>query len=145
MYYTSTAQRRSKKIKIDFYLIHCVNSAIFFSKIVQLPFLDLRTRLRLLEWKGRLALLMFVSRGSPDLLIDEVTQYSVTNQWPAVFSHSIQHPADDGHLVKLVRTLAHGQRVCEAFESRGPEVMPVSGNMWLQIGNMGEFFDFCVH
>lgn len=140
MYYTSTAQRRSKKIKIDFYFIHCVNASIFFSKIVQLPFLDLRTRLRLLEWKGRLALLMFASRGSPDLFIDEVTQYSVTNQWPAVFSHSIQHPADDGHLVKLARALAHGQNVCEPFENRGPEVMPISGNMWLQIGNMGKSF-----
>lgn len=139
-YYTGAAQRPDKKVKIDFFFIHCVNSAIFFSKIVQLPFLDQRTKLRLLEWKGRLDLLMYVSRNSPKLLLDEVTQYPVENDWPAVFSQSVKHPADDGHLVKFVRALAHGQNVCKPFESRAPQTMTISGDMWLRIGNMGECF-----
>lgn len=139
VYYTSAAQRPDKEVKIDFFFIHCVNSSIFFSKLVQLPFLDQRTKLRLLEWKGRIDLLMYVSRGSPKLLLDDVTRYPGKNDWPAVFSKGVTHPGDDGHLVKLVRALAHGRKVCEPFESRGPQVMPVSGNMWLQIANMGEY------
>lgn len=140
VYYTSAAQRPSKKVKIDFFFIHCVNSSIFLSSIVKLPFLSTRNKLRLLEWKGRLDLLMYVSRGSPDLRLDEVTNYPVNNEWPAIFSKSVNHPDDDGHLVKFVRALAHGQQVCKQFESRGPQEVPVNGKMWLQIGNMGESF-----
>jgi len=140
-YYTSAAQRPDKNVKFDFFYIHCLNSSIFFSKIIRLPFLTKQTKLRLLEWKGRLDLLMYVSRASPNLLLDEVTRYPVKNEWSAVFSRSVTHPSDDGHLVKMVRALAHGQKVCQSYESLGPQVMPISGDMWLRIGNMGE----CMH
>lgn len=136
MYYTSAAQRTDKKVKIDFFFIHCVNSSIFFSKIVQLPFLDKQTKLRLLEWKGRMDLVMYVSRGSPDLRINEVTQYPATNDWPTIFSRCIQHPGDDGHLSKLARALAHGEKVCKVLDKDSQ--MPIAGDMWLKIGNMGK-------
>lgn len=144
-YYTTTAQRPNKKVKIDFFYIHCVNSSIFLSTILKLPYLDVRTKLRLLEWKGRLDLLMYVSRGSPDLQLDEVTKYPVKDDWRGIFSKSVNHPTDDGHLTKFVRALAHGQQVCEQFESRGPQAMPISGRMWLQLGNMGESFNLHPH
>lgn len=83
---------------------------------------------------------MYVSRGSPKLLLDEVTQYPVKLEWPAVFAQSARHPADDGHLAKLVRALAHGQDVCKPFETRESKTMSISGDMWLRIGNMGESF-----
>lgn len=134
VYYTSAAQRTDKKVKIDFFFIHCVNSSIFFSKIVQLPFLDTQTKLRLLEWKGRMDLVMYVSRGSPELRINEVTQYPTTNDWPTIFSRCVQHPGDDGHLSKLARALAHGEKVCESLD-KDPQ-MPIAGDMWLRIGNM---------
>ncbi|KAJ5176839.1 uncharacterized protein N7482_002716 [Penicillium canariense] len=136
VYYTSAAQRPSKVVKLDFFFIHCVNSSIFFSKLALLPILDQRTRLRLLEWKGRMDLLMYVSRGCPDLLRDEIIRYPVTNEWPAVFARGASHPSDDGHLAKFVRAVAHGQNVCKAYESKASQTMPVSGNMWLQIANM---------
>lgn len=136
MYYTSTAQRRDKKIKIDFFLIHCLNSSIFFSTLMNLPFLDQKSKCRLLEWKGRLDLLTYVSRNSPDLLIDEVVQYPAQKDWQTVISHSVAHPSDDGHLSKLVRAVAHGQNVCKPFEKNS--AMPISGDMWLKIGNMGK-------
>lgn len=133
-YYTGAAQRPDKNVKIDFFLIHCVNSSIFFSRIVQLPFLDTQSKLRLLEWKGRMDLVMYVSRGSPELRLDEVTQYPITNDWSGVFSRCNKHPGDDGHLVKLVRALAHGEKVCEAVDKDSR--MPIHGDMWLKIGNM---------
>ncbi|KAJ5913130.1 hypothetical protein N7504_002013 [Penicillium tannophilum] len=134
VYYTSTAQRRDKKIKIDFFLIHCLNSSIFFSTLMNLPFLDQKSKCRLLEWKGRLDLLTYVSRNSPDLLIDEVVQYPAQKDWQTVISQSVAHPSDDGHLSKLVRAVAHGQNVCKPFEKNS--AMPISGEMWLKIGNM---------
>jgi hypothetical protein len=124
-------------MRIDFFFIHCVNSSIFFSKIIILPYLDQKAKLRMLEWKGRMDLLMYISRGTPDLLLDEVANYPLKEDWPQIFARSIAHPGDDGHLAKLARALAHGQKVCEAFESKHPE-MPIKGDMWLRIGNIGK-------
>lgn len=138
VYYTSAAQRPDKAVKLDFFFIHCVNSSIFFSKLAHLPELSQRTRLRLLEWKGRMDLLMYVSRGCPKLLRDEITNYPVKNDWSTLFARAASHPVDDGHLAKFVRAAAHGEKACKPFESQGPEAMPVSGTMWLQIGNLGK-------
>ncbi|KAJ5735813.1 uncharacterized protein N7483_000938, partial [Penicillium malachiteum] len=132
VYYTAAAQRREKEIKIDFFFIHCVNSAIFFSKFMNLSYLDQKSKLRLLEWKGRMDLVMYVSRNSPALFLDEVTEYPAKDDWNTVISRAVAHQTDDGHLAKLVRVLAHGQNVCQPFESG----LPISGDMWLRIGNM---------
>lgn len=123
---------------LDFFLIHCVNSSIFFSKIIELPFMTQRSKLRMLEWKGRIELLMYTSRGTPDLLLDEVANYPPKDNWSQLFARSIAHPDDDGHLAKLVRALAHGQKVCQVYERTHPE-MRIKGNMWLSVGNIGEY------
>ncbi|CAG7923159.1 unnamed protein product [Penicillium olsonii] len=135
VYYTSTAQRPSRAMKLDFFFIHCLNSSIFFSKIMKLPILDQRSKLRLLEWKGRMDLLMYTSRGTPDLLLEEVARYPAKENWSQIFARSVAHPGDDGHLAKLTRALAHGQKVCEPYESSNPE-MPIRGDVWLRIGNI---------
>jgi hypothetical protein len=137
VYYTAAAQRPTKQMRLDFFFIHCVNSSIFLSKIVNLPFLDKRSKLRLLEWKGRMDLLMYTSRGSPNLLLDEIASYPLKEDWPRIFARSVAHPDDDGHLAKLARALASGQKLCEPFEDKNPE-MPIKGDMWLRIGNMGK-------
>ncbi|KAH8434572.1 questin oxidase family protein [Aspergillus melleus] len=137
VYYSSAAQNPPKQVKFDFFLIHCLNSSIFFSKIVSLPFLDIKTRLRLLEWKGRLDLLLYVSRGAPQLLVDEVTTYPASKSWETIFKHCVAHPSDDGHLPKLARAVAHGEDVCRKFESQATERgLKITGDMWLRIGNM---------
>lgn len=130
-------------MRLDFFLIHCVNSSIFFSKIIKLPLLNQRSKLRMLEWKGRIDLLMYTSRGTPDLLLDEVANYPIKEDWAQIFARSIAHPGDDGHLAKLARALAHGQKVCQAYESKHPE-MPIKGDMWLRIGNIGKQQDLRV-
>ncbi|KAJ5949017.1 hypothetical protein N7454_002324 [Penicillium verhagenii] len=117
VYYTSAAQRRDKEVKIDFFFIHNLNSSIFFSTLMDLPLLGQKLKCRLLEWKGRLDLLTY--RGKTG---------------EAVISQSVAHPHDDGHLAKLVRAVAHGQNVCRLFEKKA--AMPISGDMWLKIGNM---------
>lgn len=131
-------------MKLDFFFIHCVNSSIFFSKFINLPFLNQRSKLRLLEWKGRIDLLMYTSRGTPDLLLDEVANYPLKEDWSQIFARSIAHPGDDGHLAKLARALAHGQKVCQAYESKNPE-MQIKGDMWLRIGNIGKRQELTLH
>ncbi|KAJ5562985.1 hypothetical protein N7461_001746, partial [Penicillium sp. DV-2018c] len=135
VYYTAAAQRPTKQMRLDFFYIHCVNSSIFLSKIVNLPFLDQKAKLRLLEWKGRMDLVMYTSRGSPNLLLDEIASYPIKEDWPQIFARSIAHSDDDGHLAKLARALANGEKVCQPFEDKNPE-MPIKGDMWLRIGNM---------
>lgn len=124
-------------MKLDFFFIHCLNSSIFFSKIVKLPYLNQRTKLRLLEWKGRMDLLMYTSRGTPDLLLDDVVRYPAKENWSGIFARSLAHPGDDGHLAKLTRALAHGQKVCEPYEKTDTQ-MAIRGDMWLRIGNIGK-------
>ena len=137
-YYTAAAQRPSKEIKFDFFFLHCVNASIFLSSFLALPFLDVDSKVRLLEWKGRLDLLMYVSRGAPELRLDEVTKYKPSRDWNGVFAEVIPNPQDDGHAAKLVRALAHGEEVCRPFEAQAKEKgLLITGDMWLKIGNMG--------
>ncbi|RHZ54690.1 questin oxidase family protein [Aspergillus thermomutatus] len=136
-YFTGAAQHPPKQIKLDFFLMHCVTSSIFFSKIITLPYLDTRTKLRLLEWKGRVDLAFYVSRGAPELLLDEVTTYETPNDWETIFHVSSVNPRDDGHLSKLVRALANGEKACRPFEARAEELgLLITGDMWLKIANM---------
>lgn len=137
VYYTTTAQHPPKEIKFDFFLMHCVTSSIFYSAFFSRPWINLRTKIRLLEWKGRMDLAMYVSRGVPKLLLEEVTNYPVTRGWNEIFHSSVVHPQDDGHVVKMVRAVANGERVCKPFEGQGKEKgFVIHGDMWLKIGNM---------
>lgn len=94
--------------------------------------------MRLLEWKGRVDLLLYVSRGAPELRLDEVTKYKPSRDWNGVFSEVIANAQEDGHASKLVRALAHGEEVCRPYETQAKEKgLLITGDMWLKIGNMG--------
>ncbi|PLB42343.1 questin oxidase family protein [Aspergillus candidus] len=139
VYYTSAAQRPPKKIKLDFFFLHSLNSSIFLSTFVALPFLDVRSKLRLLEWKGRMDLLLYVSRGTPNLLLDEVTGHRASDSWNTLFAHGNAHPGDDGHLSKAMRAIAHGEIICRPFEAQAREGrLAITGDMWLKVGNMAK-------
>lgn len=139
VYYTSAAQRPSKVVKFDFFYIHTVNSSIFFSKILALPFLNFHTKLRLLEWKGRMDLLMYISRNAPELSPNEIIRYPISNDWGTIITESNRHSHDDGHFSKLIRALKNGETVCGPFEGQAEQRgLKVTGDMWLKIGNMGK-------
>lgn len=140
VYFTAASQRPSKQVKFDFFYIHTVNSSIFFTKILALDFLDTRTKLRLLEAKGRMDLMMYISRNAPELYLDEITKYPISNNWDALIVQGNRHPRDDGHLSKLVRALKNGESVCRPYEGRARELgLKITGDAWLRIGNMGRF------
>ncbi|RAL11343.1 uncharacterized protein BO97DRAFT_425657 [Aspergillus homomorphus CBS 101889] len=46
------------------------------------------------------------------------------------------HSSDDGHLAKLVRTVAFAEQLCRPYEEKSKKTLPVTGDMWPNIGNI---------
>jgi hypothetical protein len=117
--------------------MHCVNSSIFFSNFLASTnsFLTPAVKRRLLEWKVWNDIVMYVSRGSPPLLLDEITNYkpAKASDWNSVIAR-VTSLSDDGHASKLVRALAHGERASAPYENNPGFV--IKGDMWLQLGHM---------
>lgn len=59
------------------------------------------------------------------------------SDWDAIFER-VNKVDDDGHACKLVRALAHGERICAPWERS--QKFRIKGRMWLQLGNMGKVF-----
>lgn len=135
-YFTGAAQHPPKQVKFDFYFMHCMNCSIFFSSFLQQEWLSTKNKIRLLEWKGRLDLAMYASRKTPELLMNEITDYSPKQPgdgWEQIFKRVDQHE-DDGHAAKFIRALAHGHEASGSFEEK--ESWPIQGKSWLQLAHM---------
>ena len=102
---------------------------------------------RLLEWKGRLDLCMYASRRSPEPRMEVIEKYKPKHSgaakdpsvgmgtWDRIFTRVIHHD-DDGHAAKLIRALAHGEKICAAYD-KNDTLLRIRGDMWLQLGHMG--------
>lgn len=134
-YFTGAAQNPPKDIKFDFFYMHCINSSIFFSAFLKQSWLSEKNKIRLLEWKVRNDATLYASRGCPKLLLDEIKDYKPKKPsgWEEIFER-IKNYEDDGHGAKLVRALAHGQKVSKPYESK--DTFRIKGDMWLQLGHM---------
>jgi hypothetical protein len=139
-YFAACAQRPLKQVKFDFFYMHSVNSSVFWPTFNKLGFLSVEQKVRLLEWKGRTDLMMYVSRGSPDLLLEEVSNYVPKQaaagdaEWRDLFTRAFATD-DDGHIVKLLRAVAVGEILCGKIKT-GEEQGMIRGPMWRKIGNM---------
>lgn len=140
-WFTSAAQRRDKMVKFDFFYMHCVNFSLFLSVFAQVPWLTIDDKARLLEWKVRFDLVVYVCQGSPKLRSDEIIHYKARQSdcmdWRKIIDRARSIPCD-GHVVKMIRALCHASNISKPFESmKGNETtFPVKGDMWLKIGNM---------
>ena len=134
-YFTGSAQWPGKEVKFDFFYMHCVNASIFFTAFLGQEWLKAEDKVRLLEWKGRLDLAMYASRGSPELRLEEVTGYKARREWTwEEIVREVDGLPDDGHVSKLIRALKNGEERCKKYEAR--EGFPIRGSMWLQLGRM---------
>lgn len=137
VYYTGAAQHPPHQIKFDFFYIHCVNSSIFFSNFLSPAnsFLAPATKRRLLEWKVWNDITMYVTRGCPDLLLNEITNYTPkhASTWDDIITR-VNANEDDGHASKLIRALAHGEKACAPYE--GKDGFIIKADMWTQLGHM---------
>ena len=137
-WFTGAAQRPDKEVKFDFFYMHCMNCSIFFSGFLQQEWMTRESKVRLLEWKGRMDLALYVSRGSAELLTDEITGYKAKHPkegWEEIFRR-VDAMSDDGHASKLVRAIKNGEEACKNYEGDGGEAFPIKGPMWLNLGHM---------
>ncbi|KAJ9609613.1 hypothetical protein H2200_005941 [Cladophialophora chaetospira] len=135
-WFTCAAQRSDKQPKFDFFLIHAVNCSIFLSVFANLPWLNLDAKIRLLEFKTRVDLVLYVTQGCPELRVEEISQYEIRRPkcttWEAVIERAKAIPCD-GHVVKMIRALNHGAIVCRKYHE---ETWPIKGFMWIKMANM---------
>lgn len=151
IYFTASAQRPPKQVKFDFYYMHCVNASVFFPVFNSLSWLSDENKVKLLNFKVWLDLTMYASRRSPELLLEEISQYvpaklpaetsmsdgygsMLETEWPGIFQRLSNLKEDDGHSVKLGRAVRNGEIVSEEYESE--EWCMIKGYMWEKIGNM---------
>ena len=115
--------------------MHCVNCSIFFSSILEQPWLSQEQKCRLLEWKARNDLVMYASRRAPEVLEDEWKKYQpkTDGSWESLFDRVAALP-EDGHACKMLRALRHGQELCRPFEGRAE--VRIKGDDWLTLGHM---------
>lgn len=142
-YFAGASQHpsRKKQVKFDFFYMHSINCSIFFSAFIDSKhdsWLKNQDRARLLQFKGWSDIAMYISRGSPRLLTEEITEYKPKRPedgWAEIFAR-VDAMQDDGHASKLVRALANGERVCAEYEEKEGKDWPVKGDMWLKLGHM---------
>ncbi|KEF52247.1 uncharacterized protein A1O9_11487 [Exophiala aquamarina CBS 119918] len=140
-YAAGAAQYKPKEVKIDFFLMHQVNLSIFYPVLNQQSWLSLENKARLLEWKGRIDLINYASRLSPELHEDEIITYKAKDPsrttWESIFQKAHMMD-DDGHIVKLLRALAYGSSLSAPYEMKEElsDRFPLKGKNWIQIGNM---------
>ena len=119
--------------------MHCVNCSIFFSAFLKAPWISDKHKVRLLEWKGRNDLALYASRRCPKPLLEEIQNYTPVkaqqSSWDAIIERMMSHQ-DDGHGIKLVRALRHGQEICKPYD--GQPSFKVRNGMWNRLGNMGK-------
>lgn len=136
-WFTSAAQRPDKQAKFDFFLMHAVNCSIFLSVFAAQAWLSRSAKLRLLEFTVRTDLVLYVTQGCPELRIDEIANYRPRRPecvtWEDVIERAKAIPCD-GHVVKMVRALNHGQMVCQRYDAT--EQWPIHQNMWIKVANM---------
>lgn len=140
-YSTLAAQRPTKRVKLDFFLIHDLNCSVFFPSFIRADWLSAEDKIRLLEWKARGDLAQYIARGSPALDYSEITSYTPlslreggagADGWTDVFQRICNHP-DDGHASKVIRALAHGEQACGNVQGKDWKVQ--KGD-WITMGHM---------
>ncbi|EXK26256.1 hypothetical protein FOMG_17158 [Fusarium oxysporum f. sp. melonis 26406] len=135
VYFTGAAQHPPHQIRFDFWNIHAVNLSIFFCSFLRQSWLSIPNKIRLLEWKIRMDLVMYASPRPPKLLLDEIINYKPRkdSSWEDIFKRVKLHH-EDGHACKLVRALANGEQFCKKYEDK--DGLVIKGDMWRKLGHM---------
>ena len=129
--FTLGAQWPGKTEKIDFFYMHSMNCSIFFSAIIEQEWISVEAKRRMLEWKVRMDLALYASRGCPKVDLERVMGYTGMSgkeeSWDELFARANRYE-DDGHLSKLIRALGNGEKACKDFEGEKGFVM--KRDMW---------------
>ncbi|KAH7633020.1 hypothetical protein B0T09DRAFT_332675, partial [Sordaria sp. MPI-SDFR-AT-0083] len=108
---------QKKPPRFDFFLMHHVTSAPFFTTVNAQDWISFDTKVRLLEWKIRMDLVQYAARGAPELSLDAITSYQPKEKKKAsgtpeeIISSNLHFFEDDGHAIKLARAA----RICQLY------------------------------
>ncbi|CZR69439.1 related to HypA-like protein [Phialocephala subalpina] len=119
-----------------------INACFVFTFGAQHPpksgWLSAANKARLLEWKGRMDLAIYASRGCPKVLVDELTTYvprsggGAGDGWNEVIARAANYV--DSHAIKLIRAMGNAEVVCRPYDDDSTFV--IKGADWLKLANM---------
>lgn len=134
-YLSGASQNPKKQVSIDFFMMHSTNLSIFYPVFMDLKWLSLEQKARLLTWKGWMDLVMYAACGCPDLYYDRIAKYTPNQPgpWESVVKRANRYP-DDGHTAKLIRALINAEIVSSPYTSHSD--FPLKKEDFLQIGHM---------
>ncbi|KAH7355764.1 hypothetical protein BKA66DRAFT_474847 [Pyrenochaeta sp. MPI-SDFR-AT-0127] len=134
---SGAAQSPKKQVSIDFFMMHSTNLSVFYPVFMQLDWLSLEQRARLLTWKGWMDLIMYAACGCPELYYNRIAYYrpKVPGPWSDIIARATMYP-DDGHTAKLIRALINAERVSGPYIASSSPSFPLRKDDFLQIAHM---------
>ncbi|OAA51985.1 hypothetical protein NOR_00578 [Metarhizium rileyi] len=124
--------------KFDFFLIHCLNSSMFLLALdKKKKCIPTSTRVRLTEHKMRYDIVQYIARGVPPLSPSHVRNYAVEHvaSRPEDLLPRYHAVVDDGHLVKVARSLLLAQQVSRPWKGKD-WIRLVSDEDWINAHHM---------
>lgn len=136
----TTQSKPGKLRRIDFYVMHNVTSSVALVILLRQPWLKMEDKVRLLEWKGRLDLVMYAAISCPELRPENLLEYEPTLSkgmtWNTMYK-AITSIHDDGHIAKFVRALKIGEDMARGFEQSDSDGdLPVKGELWFRVAQL---------
>ena len=110
--------------------------------LLEQPWISIKTKVRMVEWMGRLTAAVYALVGSPPSDLGEISGYIPRHppsdlegpkSWAGLMKRATE-VGDDGHASKVIRALIHGQQTSKPYE--GKKGFKLQGDMWLKIGHM---------
>lgn len=124
---SAAAFRKPYLPRMDFFLIHSLTSSPIFLTVNKFDWLTQAQKCRLLEWKMRYDILIYVAQGCPPLDASSLPSYlpkntdDVKSPWDLVSKFHVA--PDDGHTIKVIRSLLLAEQSSKKWE----------GKEWLRI------------
>lgn len=127
VYTAAVSQRPGKRVMFDFFLIHSVNTSIWFSVFLKQDWISDANKCRLLEWQARLALALYAGCRTPTPYPERVWRYvpkKPADTWEDIYARAVAY-RDDGHVVKLIRALKNGEETSRPYDRQPGFDVPV--------------------
>ncbi|SPN97214.1 related to HypA-like protein [Cephalotrichum gorgonifer] len=129
-------QGGNREPRYDFFLMHQVNLTPIFLTLNAQPWIPTEMKLRMLEYKIRSNIITYLAVGCPPLDITPVTSYKPRDETlvakPSDLLPRFFPVQDDGHTIKLARSITIAQPVLEKYEEKDWAVIK-GADTWLKL------------
>ncbi|KAI4254109.1 MAG: hypothetical protein LQ352_003276, partial [Teloschistes flavicans] len=135
IYIAASAQRPPHEPRYDFFLIHGSNACLWHSVFLAEASITRAQKAHMIETTGHMLLFLWAGMGCPRPNIDWLLGHApkvADCGWDQIFERACLHE-DDGHMIKLIRALKHGESVSSKYDGL-PEFM-MKQHMFLKAAN----------